>query len=148
MSANVQIIGLKELEADIQKAGYSARGLMTAALSQSANVLQRNIRQEAPIKTGSLKRSIMTSVSYPTATVTEQEKYGRMVEEGTRPHIILPKSKKALFWKGAFSPYKVVHHPGTKANPFFQRGIDRSKDAMLDPFIKVAEKLVTMMAGK
>lgn len=41
--------------------------------------------------------------------------YGRYLEEGTPPHLIKPKNKKALFWRGAAHPVKVVRHPGTKA---------------------------------
>lgn len=44
-------------------------------------------------------------------------KYGRFLEEGTAPHVIRPKNKKALFWAGAAHPVKKVNHPGTKARP-------------------------------
>jgi hypothetical protein len=65
---------------------------------------------------------------------------GVFLELGTRPHIIRPKSKKALRWpakgtattlagrartgavrslgRGAYAFAKLVHHPGTKAQPF------------------------------
>ncbi len=38
----------------------------------------------------------------------------------TKPHIIRPKVKKALFWAGAPHPCKAVHHPGSviPARPF------------------------------
>jgi len=45
-------------------------------------------------------------------------KYARWVEEGTQPHVILPKTKKALFWPGADHPVRMVNHPGTKARPY------------------------------
>ncbi|NJJ37826.1 hypothetical protein [Paenibacillus apii] len=42
-------------------------------------------------------------------------KYGRFLEEGTRPHLIQPKNKKALYWRGAAHPVRgAVKHPGTK----------------------------------
>ncbi len=40
--------------------------------------------------------------------------YGEYLENGTPPHIIRPKNKKALYWKGAAYPVKQVNHPGTK----------------------------------
>lgn len=144
----VQIEGLNELLDDVKKAGYQVKPLVQAALQNSTAIVQRNVRQEAPHKTGSMQRSVMTSISYPSATVEVNEPYGIMVENGTRPHIILPKNKKALFWKGALNPYKAVHHPGTRANPFFQRGIDKSTDAIYAQFAKVAERLITIMAGE
>lgn len=37
------------------------------------------------------------------------------VERGTRPHIIRPRVKKALYWPGAAHPVASVRHPGTRA---------------------------------
>lgn len=145
---NIYIDGLNEFLADVKKAGLDAKPLISSALTNAATITQRNIRQEAPHKTGSLQRSVMTFMSYPTATVTEQEKYGRYVEEGTRPHVIQATNKKALFWKGALNPYKAVRHPGTKANPFFERGVNRSVNEVQAQFSKVMDKLVTIMAGR
>jgi hypothetical protein len=44
--------------------------------------------------------------------------YGADLEEGTNPHEIRPKNKKALYWKGASHPVKAVHHPGTPPKPY------------------------------
>ena len=44
--------------------------------------------------------------------------YALWVEQGTGPHVILPKTKKALFWKGASHPVRMVFHPGTKPHPY------------------------------
>lgn len=147
MSQNIEIIGLNDMIADFKKAGGNAKPLVNQALHTSASLTQKNIREESPVKTGSLSRSIQYQVNYPSATVETQEKYGSMVESGTRPHLIVPKNKKALFWKGAMNPYKAVHHPGTKANPFFQRGVDKSEKGILDIFTGVMERLIREMAG-
>ena len=143
----VEIAGLNSLLADVKKAGGNAEPLVRAALFNSATLTQKNIREEAPHKTGNLQRSILTSVDYPSAMVQSQEKYADCVESGTKPHLILPKTKKALFWKGALNPYKAVHHPGTKANPFFKRGVENSELGVSDIFTKVIERLVREMAG-
>lgn len=145
---NVQIIGLNDLMADVKRAGVDAKPLVGAALHNAATLTQSNIRSQAPHKTGSLQRSILTSMNYPSATVSANEKYAPMVEGGTRPHLITPKNKKALFWKGALNPYKAVRHPGTKANPFFQRGVEQSENGITEQFVKVMERLVNVMAGK
>lgn len=44
-------------------------------------------------------------------------RYARFVEEGTAPHVIRPRTAGALYWPGAPHPVRLVHHPGTKANP-------------------------------
>jgi len=53
------------------------------------------------------------------------EEFGDIVlylEEGTAPHVIRPKNKKALRWKTGggdkFAFAKEVHHPGTEARLF------------------------------
>lgn len=50
--------------------------------------------------------------------------YGRYLEEGTPPHVIKPKNKKALNWYGASHPVKEVKHPGTKAQPVIGPTVD------------------------
>src|SRR5829696_4222414 len=48
------------------------------------------------------------------------------LEEGTPPHIIRPKSKKALYWDGLAHPVAFVKHPGTPAYHWLEDGITRS----------------------
>lgn len=148
MTLNVQIVGLNELIADVKKAGIDAKPLVRGALQNSATIIQRNVRQRAAHKTGALQRSIQQSISYPSATVEVLEKYGAFVEDGTKPHIIRPKNKKALFWKGALNPYKVIRHPGTRAKPFFKPGVEASQDGVIEQFVKVTERLINIMAGR
>jgi HK97 gp10 family phage protein len=148
MSLTVEIKGLPELQQDIKRAGGDAKPLVKAALFNSVTRMQRNIRERAPHKTGSLQRSILTQVDYPNAQVSADEKYAEYVEYGTKPHIIMPKNKKALYWKGAFSPVTVVHHPGTKANPFFKTGVENSQDYINEVFLKVIDRLVSELAGR
>jgi hypothetical protein len=52
--------------------------------------------------------------------------YGEYLEEGTPPHIIRPKDKKALFWEGAPHPVRQVNHPGTKGFNTLHEVIDRN----------------------
>jgi len=60
--------------------------------------------------------------------------YGEHLEEGTNPHEIRPKRKKALSWPGASHPVKKVNHPGSKAYPIIGPTVDRNypeiKDAL------------------
>lgn len=49
--------------------------------------------------------------------------YARFLEEGTRPHVIVPRSKQALFWRGAQHPVKRVNHPGTRAYRVLTRAL-------------------------
>ena len=84
-----------------------------------------------PVKTGLLQGSIRMK---PTANLggrligywgSFNVKYAIYVELGTKPHIIRPKNKKALYWPGAAHPVMVVHHPGTEKRPYLRPAADR-----------------------
>lgn len=90
----------------------------------------------APRKTANLQRSIkVEAVSDSHVTIEAQASYAVFVERGTRPHIIRPRNTKALRFaasaagqrlsgsarRGAAVIFaRVVHHPGTQAQPFME----------------------------
>ena len=78
-----------------------------------------NLTNNKSVDTGHLRRGIGNFRRGMTVTVhTSNIKYAVMVEKGTKAHIIKPKDKKALYWKGATHPVKKVNHPGSKAKPY------------------------------
>lgn len=83
--------------------------------------------------------------------------YAPYVEFGTRPHIIRPKNGKVLAWQtritrgargqllkrsklGPMAFATIVHHPGTKAQPFFYPTFERVKKALLKDLNKMGFK--------
>ena len=101
-----------EVREDVQKV------LKNTGLKIEANA-KANLTNNRSVKTGHLRMGITTDIGKLTVTVhTSNIKYARGVEEGTRPHIIKAKNKKALYWKGARHPVKSVRHPGSRAKPF------------------------------
>ena len=70
---------------------------------------------------------------------TSNIKYARFVEEGTRPHIIRAKNKRALYWKGAKHPVKSVRHPGSKAKPYLIPAFEKEKEVLIKDLKKVIE---------
>jgi len=89
-------------------------------LTKAILVVERKAKQLCKRKTGTLARSITSETEGNKAVCGTNVDYGPHVELGTKPHIITPKTKKALFWPGASHPVKVVHHPGTRAQPFLR----------------------------
>ena len=65
----------------------------------------------------------VASIGNSMAVVGTDINYAAPVVYGSRPHIIRPKDKQALWWRGAQHPVMLVHHPGTKPNPFMQDGL-------------------------
>lgn len=95
--------------------------------SDLVNIAHRWVQSEAPRKTGRLKTAVQKQNSGTRGMVWLSRgiaHYWIYVVEGTRPHIIRAKNKKAL--KTPYGLFKSVKHRGTKANPF----VDRSYDMM------------------
>src|SRR6267154_4947957 len=130
----VEIRGLDQLIAKLKQAPEIAAPVLQRALSASQAFLAKHTTKGiVPWRTGFLTHSFRAEVTtgllrwFPTAS------YAPYVEFGTRPHTILPKEKKALYWPGAAHPVSRVNHPGTKPNAFMERIISTSQpeiDAM------------------
>ncbi|MFI9026299.1 hypothetical protein [Streptomyces sp. NPDC053560] len=101
-------------------------GLAERALARRTGRVADIARREAP---GSMGAYIdWKVVSEPTGlrgVITCDHPAVNYVLEGTRPHIIRPRRKKALrFDVGGQTVFaKVVHHPGTKPNNFLGRAL-------------------------
>ena len=99
---------------------------------------KKNLASNKSVVTGHLRRSIATKIGDMEVTVhTSNVKYARGVEEGTRSHIIRPKNKKALYWKGAKHPVKQVNHPGSKAKPYLIPAFNSEKDKIIEDLKEV-----------
>ncbi|MBV4447442.1 MAG: hypothetical protein LKF87_03805 [Clostridium tyrobutyricum] len=75
-----------------------------------------------------------------TISLSHGVEYGGILEDGSKPHIIRPKDKKALYWKGADHPVKLVHHPGTKKYATVGPTMERNKYKIRDDVIKSWEE--------
>ena len=94
---------------------------------------KKNLASNKSVVTGHLRRSIATKMGDLEATIhTSNVKYAVIVEKGSRPHIIRPKNKKALYWKGAKRPDKLVNHPGSKAKPYLEPAFESEKDKFVE----------------
>ena len=94
---------------------------------------KKNLAANKSVVTGHLRRSIATKMGDLEATIhTSNVKYAVIVEKGSRPHIIRPKNKKALYWKGASHPVKQVNHPGSKAKPYLEPAFESEKDKFIE----------------
>ena len=129
------VIDLKDtsenIRSDVQKV-LKKSGLNIEARAKG------NITNNGSVKTGHLRRGITTDIGNMEVTVhTSNIKYARGVEEGTRPHTIRAKNKKALYWKGAKHPVKQVNHPGSKAKPYLIPAFNQEKDQFLEKLKEV-----------
>lgn len=141
----VEVIGLQQFQADVNRAHGNIEPLMKAALQNSAMKIQSEVRSRAPHKTGTLQRSVQAQVSHPHAIVSVNAKHGVWIEKGTRAHEIEPVRAGALYWKGADHPVMRVLHPGTKPRPFFEPGVKAALSAVTEQFSRVASTIISQL---
>ena len=94
---------------------------------------KNNLKANRSVVTRHLTRNVVTQMGDLEATIhTSNVKYAIIVEKGSKPHIIRPKNKKALYWEGAKRPVKLVNHPGSKAKPFLIPAFESEKDKFIE----------------
>ena len=123
----VELTELSEKSRDnVQKA------VKKSAFNIEANA-KKNLASNKSVVTGHLRRSIATKMGDLEATIhTSNVKYAVIVEKGSKAHVIRPKNKKALYWKGAKRPVKLVNHPGSKAKPYLIPAFESEKDKFIE----------------
>jgi hypothetical protein len=147
MEFSVEIIGLNQLVDRFKQSPQVVAPILQRALSASGAILAKHtVKGVVPWRTGFLVQSFRADLHpgylrwFPTA------KYAPYVQFGTRPHVILPKNKKALYWPGAEHPVRMVKHPGTKPNQFMERIIGRAQPEINTVFGNALSKIAEAMA--
>lgn len=123
---------------DFDRLIRAARQAIALAIKYTATEVWGNVRKEAPVDHGRLAGSFqLDQVDDLSYRIWSGVEYALAVHEGTKPHVIEPKNKKALYWDGARHPVRRVMHPGTQANPYADRAIEQASSRS-DEFISRA----------
>lgn len=99
-------------------------------MDEAGPLVRGRLKEEAPVKTGRLRRSIRYSRRTTPNLVRGEFKahtpYAGFVVDGTGPHVISARAARALHWtSGGEDRFALrVNHPGTKANPFARRAVE------------------------
>ena len=119
---------------------YTQRGPAVKALLSGPNgpvvTHMRNVTSRAyelakatsPYKTGALREShrwVVTPGAEVISRVWAAAPYAMIVHGGSRPHVIRPRYKQALRFEvdGKVIFAKIVHHPGTKGQPWLLNAV-------------------------
>ncbi len=144
----VTITGLPQLITALEEAPSIAGPILQRALLASQAILAKyTTRATVPWRTGFLVQSFRAELTpgilrwFPTAS------YAPYVEFGTKPHVIEPKDKKALYWPGAEHPVRRVNHPGTKANDFMGRIVRTAQEDINEQFATALQQIVREIAS-
>ena len=131
---------LDRFSVDVGKLSDKTKGNVQKVLNNTGFKIETKAKGNVPVDTGHLRRGITTKIGDMEVIVhTSNIKYARGVEFGTRPHLIKPKNKKALYWKGAKHPVKSVNHPGSKAKPYLIPAFESEKDNLIKDIKEVIE---------
>ena len=123
MQIDVQLIDYG-LAGRFQNKAGQVTGMFDKLRYRLVSIAENWVKSMAPVKTGKLRgntKKVITGSGGYVFTPKSSVKYIDYVVNGTGPHIIRPKGKGALYWPGARHPVKFVKHPGTKANPFYDK---------------------------
>jgi len=140
----IDIQGLDKLNKAFQVSPRIVVAQLTQAIKTSINIIRPIMVRNAPVKTSKLRQNISAISSGlsgqvgPNLSVTP---YAWFVHFGTRPYTIFPKTKKALYWKGALHPVRKVNHPGIRANPFVERTANEMRSPVIQIFNKTLENI-------
>lgn len=132
---------LMQLPAKVEK------NIMRSALRAGAGVFREEIKEQIPVVSGDLRRSVRVSTRSKGGTVTAYVRignkkawYAQMVEFGTRPHKITPERAKALRVAGYI--VSDVDHPGATARPVVRPAFDsKSGEAIAAVAAQVRRRL-------
>lgn len=91
--------------------------------------VEGDIVRGAPVDTAELVRSVYRR-GHRVYVGTD---HWHHVEYGTEPHVIEPRTKRALWWPGAHHPVKKVQHPGTPAQPFMRPALYKRRTLRVPP---------------
>ena len=109
---------------------------------------EARLKHNFTTRSGQLSRSISIDVAssglhgevYLDETMAE---YGPAIHDGSKPHKIEPKTKKALSFESGGSLYarRSVQHPGTKPDPFLTEALENKQSEIANEFDFVLDEL-------
>lgn len=153
MIKGLQIKGVDQLKTNILRLNKGFQNeLVTATNAGSLPIINEAKRLVKPHrKSGTLESSIHSEnlkvgkLRVENGIAPEKAVwYAIGIERGVPPHIrpILPKTKKALWWKGARHPVRKVDHPGNPAFPFMRPAFDTKTREVINEVKIVFARLI------
>lgn len=133
MIDDVEIKGTAELKRVLGELPVTVeRNISRGALRAGAGVFVGEIEATAPRDTGAMASRVAIRSGAKRngriwAHAEVQDPKAHLVEFGTRPHEIKPRSSPSLFFAGLFR--RLIKHPGAKPKPFVRPAFDNKVGA-------------------
>jgi len=147
VAITIKVKNLDRIQMMFKKAPMKMTTALHKAINRIVLKIERDAKRNAPVNKkgggGNLRQSIRSMMIGPARGKVEAGAgYAVFVHEGTRPHIIRIRQRKVLANKREGKIFgKVVHHPGTKANPFLQKAVDDNENFIDKEFESAVKKV-------
>jgi HK97 gp10 family phage protein len=135
---------------EIQQRGLDIQLLSDQVDSKLLPLLVKNAAEyayalmsaKAPVRTGRMLGSIRKDVRGLEATIGPTVPYAIYVEYGTAPHEIQPVNASVLRFEvgGRIIFTHLVHHPGTRAQPFIRETAEATRQKIPELWNEIAEE--------
>jgi hypothetical protein len=135
----IEPVNLPETVDAYRRMHRTAPLVLEAQMGRLGDRITNRIQLFAPKVTGALRRAIVFEQRGMNISISDRSSYGIFVRLGTRPHLIVPRFKKALYWPGAAHPVRWVNHPGNQPFDFFEMGLEAAID---EGFFEDAEAVI------
>lgn len=147
MAYEIKIENLKELQDAFKKAPDKVGKELEKATKEAGKDILSIEKEEVPVKTATLKRSITLSYRPISVSIYPTVKYALPVHEGSRPHVILPVRKQVLAFKknGKMVFARRVNHPGSKGNKFVERTVSRAQGGVSKLFERALDNIINFL---
>ena len=122
MTVQIRVANLPSVKRKLERLGKRMRKAAAQAAEDMTFEESSRAKRRATIRPRRRTRRYWSSI-HPevrkvggvSGKIASNVVYAPALEFGTKPHVIRPRRKKALFWPGAAHPVKSVRHPGTPA---------------------------------
>jgi hypothetical protein len=118
MSLDIKELGMDRILLKLDDIALKMDAAPKRVLDDASDIMVGVLRAVAPKRTGALAAEVYSRVEGLRATFWDRKFYTKYVLHGTMPHVIRPRTARALYWPGARHPVTSVFHPGTRPNPF------------------------------
>jgi hypothetical protein len=150
MAFEIKIENINEIREVFRMYPVVANREIQKGLLDSGKVIAGQEKKEAPVGvTAHLRQSIGIRLKKGSVIIVPKKGYAVAVHEGTKPHYVSVKNKRAplRIWaiKKGINPYalqKSIMRKGTKANPFVDRTIQKAEYRVRRIFVSVLEKII------
>jgi hypothetical protein len=147
---SVTIPNLPALQAALAKFPSIAAPIVQRAIVASQAFLAKfTTAENVPVRTGYLLQNWGFDIGSLQARWYPKAQYAPYVEFGTAPHTITPVNARVLANAKTGDIFgTLVHHPGTKANPFMERIVASAQPDIENLFVQALDQINQQIASQ